>query len=68
MPWEVEVDIALPCATQNELDREDAEKLIGSGCICLCEGRQHRRVPEGDRCDGGSGTSLVIAVATVKLM
>jgi len=37
-PWEVKVDVALPCATQNELDKEDAETLIKNGCICVCEG------------------------------
>jgi glutamate dehydrogenase (NADP+) len=37
-PWEVKVDVALPCATQNELDKEDAEALIKNGCICICEG------------------------------
>ena len=45
-PWEVEVDIALPCATQNELDGEDAAKLIGNGCICLCEGANMPCTPE----------------------
>ncbi|HCI56189.1 MAG TPA: NADP-specific glutamate dehydrogenase [Bacteroidales bacterium] len=37
-PWEVPVDIALPCAIQNELDVHDAENLIRNGCICVCEG------------------------------
>ncbi|HER07405.1 MAG TPA: NADP-specific glutamate dehydrogenase, partial [Bacteroides sp.] len=37
-PWEVEVDIALPCATQNELNEADAQQLIDHGCICVCEG------------------------------
>lgn len=37
-PWEVKVDIALPCATQNELHKEDAENLVKNGCICVCEG------------------------------
>jgi glutamate dehydrogenase (NADP+) len=45
-PWEVKVDIALPCATQNELTREDAEKLIANGCICLCEGANMPSTPE----------------------
>jgi glutamate dehydrogenase (NADP+) len=34
-PWEVKCDIALPCATQNELTGEDAEKLVKNGCMCL---------------------------------
>ena len=36
-PWEVKCDIALPCATQNELDGNDAKKLVENGCICVCE-------------------------------
>lgn len=37
-PWEVKCDIALPCATENELNETDAEQLIKNGCICVCEG------------------------------
>ncbi len=37
-PWEQKVDIALPCATQNELNEDDAKKLIANGCICVGEG------------------------------
>jgi len=37
-PWEVKVDIALPCATQNELNAEDAQKLVDNGCILVGEG------------------------------
>lgn len=36
-PWEVKCDIALPCATQNELNGEDAQRLIDNGCICVGE-------------------------------
>jgi glutamate dehydrogenase (NADP+) len=36
-PWEVKVDIALPCATQNELNEADAELLIKNGVICVAE-------------------------------
>lgn len=36
-PWEVKVDIALPCATQNELNEEDARTLIKNGVICVGE-------------------------------
>ena len=36
-PWEVKVDIALPCATQNELNEEDAKHLIDNGVICVGE-------------------------------
>lgn len=36
-PWEQPVDIALPCATQNELDLDDAKQLIGNGVLCVGE-------------------------------
>lgn len=36
--WEVPCDIALPCATQNELDLDDAKLLVKNGCIAVCEG------------------------------
>lgn len=36
-PWEVKCDIALPCATQNELNGEDARRLVENGCICVGE-------------------------------
>ncbi len=37
-PWEVPCDVALPCATQNELDKKDAEMLIKNNCKCVAEG------------------------------
>lgn len=37
-PWHIKVDIALPCATQNELDEHDAETLVKNGVICVAEG------------------------------
>ena len=37
-PWEQKVDIALPCATQNELDLEDAKQLVANGVKAVCEG------------------------------
>jgi len=37
-PWSIKVDIALPCATQNELDENDAKELVKNGCVCVCEG------------------------------
>jgi glutamate dehydrogenase (NADP+) len=37
-PWHVAVDVALPCATQNELDAKDAETLIHNGVLCVAEG------------------------------
>ena len=36
--WDVKCDIALPCATQNEIDVEDADHLVKSGCCCVGEG------------------------------
>lgn len=45
-PWEVKVDIALPCATQNELDGKDAHNLVNNGCICVCEGANMPCTPE----------------------
>lgn len=37
-PWKVKCDIALPCATQNEISEDDANTLINNGCICVSEG------------------------------
>jgi len=45
-PWEVPVDVAMPCATQNELGAEDAKTLVKNGCICVCEGANMPCVPE----------------------
>ncbi len=45
-PWEVKVDIALPCATQNELDGNDAQALIDNGCFCVSEGANMPSTPE----------------------
>jgi len=45
-PWEVPCDIALPCATQNELNEKDAILLIKNGCICVGEGANMPSTPE----------------------
>ena len=37
-PWDVKCDVALPCATQNELTEKDAKKLIQNKCIAVAEG------------------------------
>jgi len=37
-PWGVKCDIALPCATQNELNEEEAKTLVSNGCMCVAEG------------------------------
>ncbi len=36
--WQIKCDIALPCATQNELLLDDAKQLVANGCKCVCEG------------------------------
>ena len=45
-PWEVKCDVALPCATQNELDEDDAQTLLKNGCICVAEGANMPSTPE----------------------
>jgi glutamate dehydrogenase (NADP+) len=45
-PWEVKCDIALPCATQNELNEEEAKTLVANGCICVSEGANMPTTPE----------------------
>ncbi|MBN1833861.1 MAG: NADP-specific glutamate dehydrogenase [Deltaproteobacteria bacterium] len=53
--WEVlrkqgiKADIALPCATQNELNAEDADALVKNGCICVAEGANMPSTPEAVR-------------------
>ena len=45
-PWSLKCDIALPCATQNELNKSEAEDLVGNGCICVAEGANMPSTPE----------------------
>ncbi|MBL6666658.1 MAG: NADP-specific glutamate dehydrogenase [Flavobacteriaceae bacterium] len=45
-PWEVACEVALPCATQNELNEKDAALLIRNGCICVGEGANMPSTPE----------------------
>ena len=45
-PWDVSVDLALPCATQNELNDEHAELLVKNGCIAIVEGANMPCTPE----------------------
>jgi glutamate dehydrogenase (NADP+) len=45
-PWEVKCDIALPCATQNELNETDARMLVANGCKCVAEGANMPSTPE----------------------
>jgi len=45
-PWSVSCDIALPCATQNELNGDEAKVLIANGCMCVSEGANMPSTPE----------------------
>lgn len=45
-PWRIPCDIALPCATQNEIEKPDAEHLLGNGCWCVAEGANMPSTPE----------------------
>ncbi|WP_159243513.1 NADP-specific glutamate dehydrogenase [Tenacibaculum maritimum] len=45
-PWSVKCDVALPCATQNELNGEEAKTLVANGCICVAEGANMPSTPE----------------------
>ncbi|MBL19345.1 MAG: NADP-specific glutamate dehydrogenase [Flavobacteriaceae bacterium] len=45
-PWGVPCDIAIPCATQNELDAADAKTLISNGCYCVSEGANMPSTPD----------------------
>ena len=45
-PWRISCDIAMPCATQNEIEKADAENLIKNGCFCVTEGANMPSTPE----------------------
>ena len=45
-PWFVKCDVALPCATQNEVDEEDATMLVKNGVVCVAEGANMPTMPE----------------------
>jgi len=45
-PWGVKCDVALPCATQNELNGDDAKTLVANGCFCVAEGANMPSTPE----------------------
>lgn len=49
-PWGVKCDIALPNATQNEVNGKDAETLVKNGCICVAEGANMPSTPEAVEC------------------
>ena len=46
-PWFAKCDVALPCATENEISGEDAKTLVKDGCICVAEGANMPTTPEG---------------------
>ena len=54
-PWGVEVDVALPCATQNELNGEEAATLLAHGCTCVAEGANMPSTPEAIEAFGEAG-------------
>ena len=45
-PWKANCDVAMPCATQNEVSKEEAEMLVANGCMCVSEGANMPSVPE----------------------
>ena len=45
-PWGVKCDVALPCATQNELNGEEAKALVANGCMCVAEGANMPSTPD----------------------
>ncbi|MDB4215818.1 glutamate dehydrogenase, partial [bacterium] len=45
-PWGIKCDIALPCATQNELNQQEAKTLVANGCICVSEGANMPTTPD----------------------
>ena len=46
-PWEVECQVALPCATQNEISEDDAKALMNNDCFCVAEGANMPTEPKG---------------------
>ncbi len=54
-PWGVKVDVAMPCATQNEIYENDAKELVKNGCVCVCEGANMPTTIEGYKVFTGAG-------------
>jgi len=54
-PWGVKADVALPCATQNELNGDEAKTLVKNGVICVAEGANMPTTPEGIEVFQGAG-------------
>lgn len=62
--WEIKCDIALPCATQNELNGKDAETLVKNGCFLVAEGANMPTTPEGIKVFQDSGILYAPGKAT----
>ena len=45
-PWNIKCDVAIPCATQNELELQDAKNLVKNGCVCVVEGANMPTSPD----------------------
>ena len=45
-PWNIKCDVAIPCATQNELELQDAKNLVENGCVCVVEGANMPTTPD----------------------
>ena len=45
-PWRIPCQIAMPCATQNEIEAVDAQHLLDNGCFCVCEGANMPTTPD----------------------
>ena len=45
-PWNAKCDVAIPCATQNEINRKQAQALVSNGCLCVVEGANMPTEPE----------------------
>ena len=54
-PWRIPCDIALPCATQNEIEEADANNIVKGGAICVAEGANMPTTPEAIRIIQGAG-------------
>jgi len=57
--WDVKCDVALPCATQNELDEKGAKALVKNGCKCVGEGANMPTTPEGVKVLQGSKVTFL---------
>ncbi|MHA6801806.1 NADP-specific glutamate dehydrogenase [Salinifilum ghardaiensis] len=56
--WDVEADVAMPCATQNEITGKEAEQLVRNGCIAIAEGANMPTTPEGVRVFRDAGVAF----------